>query len=232
MVQVALCIIATGKYDIFLDPLLASARKFFLPNIKKHFFLFTDSEKDFASNDVTIFKQNHFQWPGPAMYRYHIINRAKQQLSEYDYIFYSDADMLFVDIVGKEVLSPLTACNHPGFYNKPRKEFTYETNPKSKAYIPPDKGEYYFASGFNGGTSSSWLKMASVIQEWTEEDRKCGIIPVWHDESYFNRYLIENQKPSVILDPSYCFPESWKHLPYSPKLYALDKNHAEMRSVK
>ena len=55
-----------------------------------------------------------------------------------------------------------------------------------------------------------------------------NIIAVWHDESHLNRYFVDH-KPTVILSPSYCYPESWK-LPYKKRLLALDKNHAAIRS--
>jgi hypothetical protein len=43
-----------------------------------------------------------------------------------------------------------------------------------------------------------------------------------------NRYFIDNQ-PTKILDPSYCYPESW-NIPFNKKLLALDKNHSDVRS--
>ena len=69
--------------------------------------------------------------------------------------------------------------------------------------------------------------MASVLAERILEDKKKGIIAVWHDESHMNRYLIDNE-PAIILNPSYCYPESWE-IPFDKKLLALDKNHNEMR---
>jgi histo-blood group ABO system transferase len=50
-----------------------------------------------------------------------------------------------------------------------------------------------------------------------------------------NRYLLNNP-PTVELTPSYCYPESVKlnptswNIPFEPKILALEKNHAEVRS--
>jgi histo-blood group ABO system transferase len=86
----------------------------------------------------------------------------------------------------------------------------------------------YFAGGFNGGSSIEFLKMCDKISTNIEKDLQNGYIAIWHDESHLNRYFLDNP-PTKILDPGYCYPESWG-LPFSKKLLALDKNHEEMRS--
>jgi histo-blood group ABO system transferase len=60
-----------------------------------------------------------------------------------------------------------------------------------------------------------------------DEDLEKGIIAVWHDESHWNRYCIDNT-PTTILSPSYCYPEGW-NANYERKLLALDKDHATFR---
>jgi len=40
-----------------------------------------------------------------------------------------------------------------------------------------------------------------------------------------NRYFIDN-KPTKILDPSYCYPESWS-IPFGRRLLALVKDNVE-----
>jgi histo-blood group ABO system transferase len=94
-------------------------------------------------------------------------------------------------------------------------------------------GSRYFAGGFNGGTSENFLKMSESIYKDIEEDKSRGHIAVWHDESHLNRYFINNP-PSIILDPSYCFPKDavWaQEHPYraTKKLCALEKNHKEFQ---
>jgi histo-blood group ABO system transferase len=69
--------------------------------------------------------------------------------------------------------------------------------------------------------------MAHYMQENIKADLAKNIIAIWHDESHLNRYFIDN-KPTKILSPSYCYPESWQ-LSYPKRLLALDKNHQNMR---
>jgi len=41
--KVGIVTIATGKYDIFIDGLVESCDKYFLPGLEKKYFVFTDS---------------------------------------------------------------------------------------------------------------------------------------------------------------------------------------------
>jgi len=187
------------------------------------YFVFTDGEPPKLPNIVKI-HQERLGWPYDTMMRYEMYYNAKELLEKMDYLFACDADMLFVDTVGDEILGKQVATQHPGFVGK---RGTYETRKISTAYIGPKEGKYYFAGGFNGGSSSEFLKRSKTMTENTYKDLEKNIVAIWHDESHLNRYLIDNP-PTVILTPSYCYPERWK-LPYHKRLLALDKNHAKMR---
>jgi histo-blood group ABO system transferase len=158
--------------------------------------------------------------------RYYFFSEASDILSQKDYLFYCDVDMLFVSPLSTEILGDIVATQHPGYYGR---RGTPETNPKSLAYIGPSEQMQYFAGGFNGGSSVKFLKMSKTLSDNIAHDMNNGIIAIWHDESHLNRYLLDNT-PSVILDPSYCCPENWIDCPFGRKLLALDKNHLEIRS--
>ena len=233
--RIALMLIATNKYIDFVKPLLESVDKWFLTDHKVKVYLFTNHENlvttHSPSGSLFIKQIEHQPWPMMTLLRYNMFKSIEQELEQnYDYVFYSDVDMLFVDKVGDEVLGKgLTATIHPGFYNKPRELFTYETNPLSYAYIHPDQGRFYFAGGFQGGTTESFLTAIRECSSGVTADLSNKIIAVWQDESHWNRYLSDYKGPLVKLSPSYCFPESWDHLPFKKKLLALDKNHKEYR---
>lgn len=228
--KIALLTIATNKYIQFAQPLWDSVKTHFLTEHQVDMFVHTNV--DGVPDGCKKIYQEHHPFPYPTLMRFHIFTTNKSHYDDYDYYFYCDIDMLFVDHVGEEVFGNITATRHPGFYNQSRQFFSYETRPASSAYISNNEGTYYFCGGFNGGRD--YLKMAEKIAKNIDDDEKEGLVAVWHDESHLNRYLVDNP-PDNILTPSYCFPEpptgnAWGLEKFKPKLIALNKNHDSIRS--
>ncbi len=222
--KVGLLIVATGKYLCFAKSLIESAKKHFCHDHHVTYFVFTDQEFD-PPEDVVRIEQRRLGWPYDTMMRYKVYLDHWEQLSEQDYLFASDADMLFVSDVGDEIFGKRVATLHPGFVGK---RGSYETDPRSKACIGKGEGTHYFAGGFYGGESDSFLHILQTNIAHIQDDLSRGLIAVWHDESHWNRYCI-NFPPTLVLTPSYCYPETW-NLPYTKKLLALDKDHAAFRN--
>ena len=238
--HIGLCIVATGKYIQFVKPLLDSAEKYFCPQHKKTYFIFTDStQNDLLTTsykeNIIIIPQKRLGWPYDTLMRFAIYNQHKALFAETDYMFATDADMLFVGFEGDEILHDRVATQHPGFEkNIPLwgSEPPYDRNAFSTAYIPYNEGTYYFAGGFYGGSRHEFISMIDLITQNILTDlEKYNYIALWHDESHLNRYFIDHE-PSMILDRSYCYPENGiakGYPPCYPKLLALDKNHDEIR---
>jgi len=225
--NVALCVIATAKYQRFLPALLESVRRYFLVGHHVWPIVFSDTQP--PVDKIAFQPIQHRAWPGPTLYRYRDMLSARLLLQDMDGIFYCDADMQFVAPVGLEVLGDgLTATLHPGFHNRPRGAFTYEHRRESRAFVGSHEGTRYYAGGFQGGRGNDYLKAMEELAAAIDDDAARGVTAVWHDESHWNRYLIDHP-PAVTLDPSYCCPEGWM-IP-NRKLLALDKNHAEVRSA-
>lgn len=230
--NIGLIIIATGRYHQFVPALLESARKYFLVDEKVTFYLFTDVIKDWGDDVVTI-PTKHEAWPKPTLYRYkHIIN-SKSLLSSTDYLFYIDADSLFVDHVGKEILSDgLTVTHHPGFYSFGTG--SWETNPKSRACTIYKKR--YACGGFNGGKTNVFLSAASYMAIGIDEDEKNGVVAVYHDESFLNKLVGDIVTDAYWLNPSYMMVEEpekrllWRIDHLKPKILALKKDHGSIRN--
>ena len=202
--KVAYFIIATHNYIQFINPLLASLRQYFMKGHEVHYFIFTNHLNCNYGPDTTAINIEHKPFPYPTLMRYHIILDHKELYKDYDFFWYSDADMLIIKEIGDEIISDITATEHPGYYNKPSNTFTYETRYQSSAYIDKRCGKRYYAGGFNGG--KKYLQMANEIKKLIDIDQKKGIVAIWHDESYLNKYLFMYE-PNKILTPSYCFPE-------------------------
>ena len=82
---------------------------------------------------------------------------------------------------------------------------------------------------FFGGRYKNMLAMAADRSAAIDTDYANNLEAVWHDESHLNRYVFDHP-PDVLLPPSYCYPEG-SNLPFEPRILALDKDHAVVRST-
>ena len=75
-----------------------------------------------------------------------------------------------------------------------------------------------------------FIEAMKACRDLIEKDKKIGYIPIWNDETVWNKYLFENP-PSVMLNQSYIYPDSLiqeYYIPmwgrdYPPKLVTLTK---------
>ena len=191
--------IATNKYIQFVEKLYSDISEKFLPGAEINCLLFTDHEIEEAGDNVRIHYIDHEQWPMPTLKRYNYFVKEKLHL-EHDYCFYFDADMRIDNPVGEEVLADgVVATKHPYQSFNSLNDMSYDHNPDSLAYIPMGEGNTYFAGGFNGGKTESFIEMAEVIANNVNKDLEKGIVALC-DESHMNRYLIDNP-PSLELTP-------------------------------
>lgn len=242
---IGVLLIATGKYDQFVKPFIESSEKFFLPEYKKIYILFSDkitnppqlsdAFKDIPNAVIVKEHMEHRPWPNSTLKRYETFTRVSQFHVVPDYLFYSDVDMRFVAPVGEEVLSEgLTATLHPGFYSFPG-QGSWGNNIESLSYTPMEFRKKYYAGGFQGGKASEYLKVCEHLAQNINYDLSKGIIAEWHDEAHWNCFLSTYKGPLTQLTPSYCMVEethkriNWKIDHLEPKLIALAKNHEELR---
>ncbi len=229
--NIGLLVVATGRYVSFVPPFIESAKKYFCTNHDVTFFIFTDGKIDEDKQIVRI-EQERLGWPHDTLMRFSMYDKYHEKFEKMDYLFACDADMIFENVVGDEILSDRVATQHPGYVGR---RGTYEGKRNSTAFVSNTEGAYYFAGGFNGGSRKEFEKMARTLTENIEKDLKKGIIAVWHDESHLNRYFIDNP-PTKILTPSYCYPDNDSHYrriwreTYTRRLVAIDKMHEQCRA--
>lgn len=204
--KIAVLYIATGRYIIFWDGFYQSAEKNFLPNYKKHYFIFTDAEtQKFGKNVTRIYRKQH-AWPYDTLDRFDLFASIENQLKKYDYIYFLNANAEVVSMVGDEILPTIeqgiTVAWHPGYYlEKDVDTYPYDRNSKSAAYIPYGKGKYYVQGGFNGGRTKDYLRLIHTLKEKTTLDKRNGIMARWHDESHLNKYILD--KNPLVMPPNY-----------------------------
>lgn len=194
---------------------------------KKHYFIFSDADPSlFSQPGVTVTYQKKLGWPYDTLKRFHMFLRVEQQLRDYDYIFFFNANVLFQAPIGDEILPThhegLVVVQHPGFFSKTPREFTYDRNPKSLAYIPKGKGHVYVMGGVNGGRSKEYLDLIHDLAWAIDKDLEQNIIALWHDESHLNRYILSRRHK--LLPPSYGFPQN-SAIPYDNIITIVDKNN-------
>lgn len=236
--MVGVLIISTRKYKQFVQKLIDQIDEFFIPAQEKMVFLFTDEFIPVKSN---LLVQQLFipaySFPYATLYRYKTFMTYKSHLKDCSHLFYIDADMAVVDKVGEDLLTTgLVVVRHPGFYVNDG--WGDSSNPReSSSYLPVEERTHYYAGGFQGGESSTFLKMSEILAAAIDTDDKKGIIAEHNDETHFNTF-ISKFKPYNLLEltPEYCMVEqphlreAWGIANLSPKIIALNKNHNEIRS--
>ncbi|MFA6922780.1 MAG: family 6 glucosyltransferase [Bacteroidales bacterium] len=224
--KVGILYLCTGKYDLFFKKFYYTCEKYFLRNCEKHYFIFTDSKLHFPGNKrIHKIFQEHLGWPNMALKRYHIFINCLNLFEEFDYLFFCNANLVFINYIDEEILPKkegLLAVKHPHSYGTERKDFLYEKNPLSTAYINDNEGEYYFMSGFIGGKTENFIELIKTIKQNTDKDLEKNIIAAWHDESHWNRYLIG--KNAKILDYFYCAAEGMTTRNFT-KIIIIDKRN-------
>lgn len=230
--KIALCLLATRKYDQFVQPLIEDVKKYFLPNHKIEVNLFVDKIGEYEGDERVSVVQHiieSYKFPYITLFRYKIMASVKYDA---DYIFYMDVDMGIVDTVGDEVLGDIVAVRHPGFFNGGG---SWGDNEKSTSYTPVKNRVYYYAGGFQGGSRDKYYALMETLRDKIEEDESNGVLAEWHDETHFNRAISEMDGVKV-LSPAYCMVEQqnlrelWGIAHISPKILALAKNHEEIRN--
>lgn len=227
--SLAVLYICTGRYASFFQGFYESCERFFLPEVEKTYYVWTD---DRALGDglarVRIQYRPCGGFPADSLFRFEMFLQVKEELECFDYIYFFNSNALFLMPVGEEILpdeTGLAVGRWPGRREHQAPMFyPYERNKMSTAYISPRKPPYiYFMGGINGGTSTDYLNMVQTLSENIRKDWDKGIVAYVHDESHINRYLRDH--PCKILGAEFTTPEEYtkKSLAYAPKIIFRNK---------
>ena len=209
VVNIGLVVQATGSYAEWTKLMVDSARKNFVQKYgyKITIFIFTDRLNEIAkgSDIVGIYRQR-IGWPFDSMLRSKVYLDHFNLFKNMDYLFQTDADMTFVNPIGTEILNDLVGAQHYGKFRKSRSEMPFENRTESLAYVNENEGWFYVCGAFYGGKKNYVFKLWKTITQWAESDLKKNITPIWHDESYLNKYFVL-YPPSTLLSSAYCIAE-------------------------
>ncbi len=232
--RIALLSINIGNYIKYWPEFYLTAKKNFLAEFDRHYFVFSDHDHiEFETeNDVSLIHQENLGWPGNTLYRYHMFLGIEEQLKEYDYIYFANANLIFTKRVWVEILPEkdqkyvFVRRDRPYLINEKRQP--YEDNPHSTAYVDYTSNDLYVRGGFNGGIGDAFIQMCKSIRDNIDADDKKGIVAVWHDESHITRFAIDHRNEAKILSPGYLYPQGWV-MPYPKKILMRAKDNEEVR---
>lgn len=224
--KIGILYVGIGKYICMWEKFYESCEKFFLTEYEKEYFVFTDYPIAEDSR-IHVTYQKDLKWPGNVLFRYNMFLKRKQDLERFDYLFFFNGNTEFLQTIYPEEFLPteddnfLTGLSWHIYSKKSPSDYPYERRKESKAYIAYGDGRYYLQAGLIGGQTESYIELLEQCELMTQADLKNSIIPVWHDESYLNKYLL-NRKIKI-LDTKYGRPQEWNY-PSTPKIIFRDKN--------
>lgn len=226
--KIAILYICTGRYTRFWEGFYRSCEQFFLPDVEKEYFVFTDDMKLCREDNVHLIFKECQGFPKDSLFRFDMFLNVKNELERFDYIFFLNSNAEFRKVVTSAEILPdnetgLVGADWPG-RRKPAHWpmfFPYERNKRSTAYVPPRGKDFrYYMGGINGGTSKAYLAMIETLAANIRKDYEAGIVALVHDESHINKYFRLHKPKS--LSEEYCWPEEWPS-DFSPKMVFRDK---------
>lgn len=234
--KLAVIFIGTNKYLNFLPTWHEACEQYLAPSTEKKYFVFTDGELEGIPDNVKTYHQEHLPWPNITLYRFGTILKAKEDLKDYDYILFLDADMRIVDTVKEEELfsdKKYIGVHHPCHFMgmNPHTKFpgAFETDTRSCAAISEgDDISTYWQGCLWGGKVPHVLDMIEELNDRVKRDDERGIVAVWHDESQMNKFFVENKNDVHTLGPQFAYPEVFAgYCEFEPVIVHLAKDNSK-----
>ncbi|KAK9528837.1 hypothetical protein VZT92_012976 [Zoarces viviparus] len=216
--SVALTVFAVGRYlDAYLGTFLNSSERHFMFGLPVTYYIFTDVPEKVPDiklapqRSIKVIKvERKSRWQDISMMRMKTISDVIESDIRHrcTHVFCFDVDQVFTGRFGSEALGDSVALLHAHYYRIPKVLFTYDRNPKSKAYM--QTGDFYYHAAIFGGSWKSVQALTEACYRGIMEDKHNNVEALWHDESHLNKYMWLH-KPSRVLSPEYCWDTSIGH---------------------
>lgn len=232
--KIAINFIGTGNYLKFFPRYYETLMEYFVPECEKDFFVFTDGElgNDIpdnitiidASEDFEIDKSHYSSdnWYN-LMYnsigglrRFGEIKKIEDQLKDYDWYVYFDADMHCCDqlITYEEFFNDdksFFGVQHPTYsthWSKFCGHLPFERDEKSLSCVKENDeiDGVYLQGCIWGGKVPKIFTLIDKLDQKIKKDLENNVMAKAHDESHLNRYRIDNFEDFHVLHPSFAKP--------------------------
>uniref|UniRef100_A0A669D7K6 Alpha 1,3-galactosyltransferase 2 n=1 Tax=Oreochromis niloticus TaxID=8128 RepID=A0A669D7K6_ORENI len=188
--------------DAYLKTFLTSAEQHFMVGLPVTYYVFTNSPEKVPNITLASLRyikivqvEKHMRWQDISMI----------DSSQISLCLFFDVDQEFKGRFGSEALGDSVALLHAHFYKLPQAQFTYDRNPKSKAFM--ETGDFYYHAAIFGGLWQNVKHLVDACYLGIMEDKLNNVEALWHDESHLNKYFWIH-KPSKLLSPEYCWDQS------------------------
>ena len=108
MKKMGILYICTGPYVLFWEDFYKSFEKNFLPNTKKQYYVFTDTDKIYGegNENITKYSLKNLPWPLITLFRFDTFLSIKEDLLVCDYLMFSNANMVCSTLITEEEFLP------------------------------------------------------------------------------------------------------------------------------
>jgi hypothetical protein len=191
MQKIAIIYITKKENEHFWKKFYKTCEKYFLRNSEKQYFLFTDNKEIQVPPNVKFLEQEDFGWPLGACLKYKTVNRIKEELAEYDHIFFFEEGLEFV---------------------RPIEETEFLPNDEEGLVATKCRFCEEYQTSVWGGLRDNVIHFLRTCEKIIDDDFKDNIFPDTHDASAFRRYIID--KKHKILEKDYYNYPAWKNFFY------------------
>lgn len=136
------------------------------------------------------------------------IYNIKTESKEFDYVYYIDADTkIDKNFDDSSFIGDLVALKHMLNYQNDINLLQFEKNKESSAYFDTSNVSdlLYYHACFYGGTSENMNMLSEANIEMYESDFSKGILAVWEDETYLNKFFNTIKRPTRIIEQDELF---------------------------
>ena len=239
--KVAVTFWGTGEYINFLPEWYERLEEYFLPDVEKNYFVFTDGELEGMPDNITVMEIPHYGFPDTFYKTFEELLKLEDKVSDYDWLVSVDADLYVQEKITYEEFfdesKKYFGVHHPCHYLKmpPHNQHpgSYDVNPLSNACIDGKimDMDVYHQGCLWGGQVPYIFNMMRQIDDWTKEDVSRNTVGRFYEESYMNRWYLMNRDDLNTLPPDYAYPELFKEqCTFSNKMMHLYKDNKSLNN--
>lgn len=198
MEKLGIYYIATSNYKEGFEHFRDKIRHF-MPDVQKTIVVLSDGLQGYnlvntENVNVVVHKIEHLPWPLVTLLKFHHIYNHRND--EFDYVCYCNADLQFNENClnynfNKDKINLSAHVNSHGFEIVDNFKFAYYKNQNSTSYI--ESNYKYCMGGFVYGPNKLFMQMCKDIIKMIDKDLMNNIIAERHDESYLNKWAVENK---------------------------------------